>query len=749
MVLQPQAADVIDGIFRGALEDGRTVLYEHEVYRMLRAVGLETPNYVVVKSEKEVGEELVKRFHGKMVVKVVSQDLPHKQKYGGVKIVETNEPLYLRYVISSMQNEIYSHFEENSRPRIEGFMIVDFVPFRQGLGYEVLFGAKEDVSFGPVLTLSKGGDDAEFFAKYYDPANLALSPLTKEDAAEAMKGLRIRHKFAQAGRGCYVDMISETLMKISDLIQTYSFISPRKTKYHIKALDINPVVFTMDDRFVAIDGNGEFAKASEDEFVEEADAKGLSGFFKPQGIAVIGVSADAGKSTSMGRIIAQLSLEMGREDVYLVNAKGGETEIAGKKLPLYKNSTEIPAHVDLYVYTAPAKFMLDFLSEVGENKCVVLISGIPPEIKYSEFLPMINAAKKSGVRIVGPNCMGIFHAPGENGGGVNTFFISSDRMPTKWGRRSNTALLTQSGAMSLTCLDRLHNYGLFRSIVSFGNNADVGIPELMAHFENEKDVDVISIYVEGFARGEGRQFFDLAKASKKPIIVFKSGRTEAGAQAAASHTAAMSGSYEVFSAACSQAGVVLIDEIESFYDAMRAFSLLWKKKVRGKRVAGVVNAGFESTAGADSLGGLVPAKYTDATVEKLHDLNKHGHGLANVPAPFLDVTPMTEDKLFGDFLETVMQDNNVDCVFASIIPHTDSLMTTEDVCGRPDAVAQRIIDAFHKYDKPMVVSVNAGQQFNKFVRVMEEAGVPVFKDIRSATLELERFVRYRMEKGKE
>jgi 3-hydroxypropionyl-CoA synthetase (ADP-forming) len=744
MMLEPHILKKIDAIFEGALKDGRTVLYEHEVYDMLMHVGIETPEYVVVESEREIDVELIKKFHGRMVVKVVSRDLVHKQRIGGVRMLETDDPLYVRYAVSVMREDIYSHFKENDRPRIDGFMLVEFIPFKQGLGYEILFGAREDMSFGPVLTLSKGGDDAEFFAKYYDPANLYLSPLSREETAVSMQGIRIRHKYEQIGRRFYMDRIAETLLKISDLMQTYSFISRAGTAYHIKTLDINPVVFATDDRFVAVDGYAEFAGAQAEEAVAKADPAGLKGFFKPRGIAVVGVSHQADKY-SMGRNIALLMKEMGREDLYLVNVKGGTTDIAGREYPLYTGIAEIPENVDLYVYTAPAKYMLDFIRQVEPGKCVVLISGIPSETNYSEFLALLNAAKKPGVRIVGPNCMGVFHSPGESGQGVDTLFISSERMPIQWGERSNTALFSQSGAMAVTALDSLHNYGLFRAIVSFGNRSDVGIPELMAYFEGEKDVDVLAMYMEGLARGEGRQFFDLAKASKKPVITFKSGRTEAGAIAAASHTAAMSGSYEVFKAACSQAGVVLIEEIDEFYDAIRAFSLLWKKRVRGNRVAGVVNAGFESTAGADNLEFLQPAAFTDKTVEKLHVLN--AHGLVNVPAPFLDVTPMTDDALFGEFLVALMEDENVDCVFTAVIPHVENLMTTDDVCERQESIAMRIVDVFHRYDKPMLVSVNAGQQFDKFVRVMEEAGVPVFKDIRSATRELERFVKYRLEKG--
>lgn len=744
MLLQTSEVDTINRIFSNALEDNRTVLYEHEVYDMLSCIGLQTPKYIFVRSETEIDEQLIGRFAGKMVVKVVSRDLAHKQKYGGVKVLETSEPLYVRYVMSAMKSEIDSQFSGGEKPIIDGFIIVEFVSFRQGLGYELMFGAREDAAFGPVLTLSIGGDDAEFFAKYYDPANLYLSPLDAREASASMQSIRIRHKYEQIGRSYYTDMISDTLLKISNLLETYSFISLSNPKYHIKALDINPVVFTTDNSFTVLDGYAQFALAPQDEPAAHADATGLENFFKPSGVAVVGVSSQADKY-SMGRDIAQLMLDMGREDVYLVNPKGGTANVNGREYPLYKSIEQIKGNVDLYVYTAPAKYMLGFLPQVPSDKCVILISGIPSEIKYADFLRDINNAKNSGVRIVGPNCMGVFHSPDKKGEGVDTLFIDAQRMPIKWGQTSNTALFSQSGGMAITCLDNLFNYGLFRAIISFGNRADVGIPELMAHFENQSDVDVIAMYMEGLSRGEGRAFFDLAKASKKPIVVFKSGRTQAGAKAAASHTAAMSGSYDVFKAACRQAGVVLVEEIDEFYDAIRAFSLLWKKRVRGNRVAGVVNAGFESTAGADNLGILQPAKYTDATVAKLHELNTHG--LVNVPAPFLDVTPMTNDKLFGEFLIALMEDDNVDCVFTAIIPHVDNLLTADDQCEKDGAIAMRIIDIFAKYDKPMVVSVNAGQQFDKFVRVMERAGVPVFKDIRSATRELERVVKYRLGKG--
>ncbi len=141
--------------------------------------------------------------------------------------------------------------------------------------------------------------------------------------------------------------------------------------------------------------------------------------------------------------------------------------------------------------------------------------------------------------------------------------------------------MTQSGALGLTALDSLEESGIFQTVVSFGNQYDVKITDLVAHFAHDPGTALISLYLEGFAPGEGRLFFELAESIAKPILAYKAGRTEAGAKAAASHTAAMSGDYEVFRAACLQAGVVLAEELEDFYHLLRIFALLAGKNRGG------------------------------------------------------------------------------------------------------------------------------------------------------------------------
>jgi acyl-CoA synthetase (NDP forming) len=323
---------------------------------------------------------------------------------------------------------------------------------------------------------------------------------------------------------------------------------------------------------------------------------------------------------------------------------------------------------------------------------------------------------------------------------LNTIFIDEKKLEIKSSDFSNTVLLTQSGALAVTEIDKLSNSRSFKAVVSFGNKYDVKITDLLAHFAEEQSIAVIALYIEGMEAGEGRQFYELARRIKKPIIVYKSGKTEAGARAAASHTASMSGSYDVFRASCLQAGVIIAENIEDHYDYVKAFSLLAQRIPRGNRVAGVVNAGFESTVGADELKNLSQVQLSPATIAKLNVINKQG--LVDTSTPFLDITPMADDKTYAAFVEAVLQDDNVDSVFVAIVPHAVYIKTTAETCHDEDGIANLLVQLNQKYKKPMVVSVNGGRYYQDFVTILEESGLPVYNDIRSAIKSLDKFVTF-------
>ena len=740
-VLAREVVCGVDAILLEAEREGRSSLHEHEVYGILSCIGLTVPRHLFVRDPREVTDADLKTIGHTLVVKIVSPQVPHKQKLGGVRVVSGADPLFVQFVMARMREEVESHFSAAERPTVAGFLVVEHVPYTQSLGNEVLIGFREDPAFGPALTVSKGGDDAEFFARNYDPANIFLPPMEYEDALTLTRSLHIRHKFEQIGHPEYLEMMARAMAQLSALALTYSPMA-EKPRWVLKALEVNPFAISTDGRFVALDGLAEFAAAPPaEEWNPRVNTGNLDAFFRPRGVAVVGVSSDLSRY-SMARDIAELLHELHREDLYLVNPREGSLTFGTHRYPLYRDIAALPGPVELAVYAAPAANAPAFLRSLAGTsvRAVVLIPGVPSSIPYGEFARQLRESVPPGIRVIGPNCMGVYHAATDGKPGVNTLFINEKRLEVRSSDTASAVLLTQSGALSVTLIDKLQSCRPLRSVVSFGNKFDVKVGDLLAHFSKDPAVQVVALYLEGFDAGEGRAFFECARESPKPIIAYKGGRTEAGARSAASHTAAMSGNYEVFRAACRQAGVVIAETIDELYDRIRVFSLLAGRRPRGNRVAGVVNAGFESTVGADELKGLTQARLGPRTLERLTAINISG--LVDTTSPFLDITPMADDRTYAQFVEAVISDDGVDCVFVAVVPHAVTLKTVPETCRDPDALASLLVDISRRFAKPIVISVNAGRHYADFVAALEEGGLPVYPDIRSAITSLDSFVSY-------
>ncbi len=744
MNFEANVRGAVEQVFARAVAQGRRVLYEFEVYDILRALNLSVPQSAFVRDVHEVDDALLKRFSGSAVVKVVSPDLAHKSKYGGVKRISSLDPLFVRFVLHNMREEVLSHFPREQYPRIDGFLIAETIPFTLALGNEILIGIKEDASFGPILTLSKGGDDAEFFAQHYDPANLLVAPISREEALALVDGTKIRYKYEQFGRTEACGQIADAVYAIGRLAGLFSLTTSASPKYHIRSMDVNPFVFAENGRFVAVDGYVDFATAEEMPVeLAPTQAGRLDGFFSPKGVAVAGVSSDSTKY-SLARNVVKLLQDIGRDDIWCVNPKGGTTCFDDREYVLYPTMDSIPGRYDLVVYAAPAKNTLAFLETVPDNTAVILISGIPADTGYREFAAEIRRHRARGLRFIGPNCMGVFLAPDGGRTGINTLFIGEERLSLRYGPSSNTALFTQSGAMGITSIERTQNLPIYKAIVSFGNKVDVDIPDLMEQFLDDPTVRLIAMYIEGMNAHEGRRMFDAARRAAKPVIAYKAGRTEAGAKAAASHTASMSGSYEVFRAACEQAGILLVEELADFYNDMKVFAMQADRIPAGNRVGGVVNAGLDATMGADTLDSLQQATLSAQTHERLVRINTHG--LVDLGTSFLDVTPMTNDRMFADFVDAILSDEGVDCAFIAVVPHIENLRTTDEVCREPDALAPLLVETVKRHGKPVVVSINSGNHYQELVKYLEQNGLPVFTDIRSALKALDVFVDWHMKR---
>ena len=298
---------------------------------------------------------------------------------------------------------------------------------------------------------------------------------------------------------------------------------------------------------------------------------------------------------------------------------------------------------------------------------------------------------------MGPNCLGIIYSGNSPGGGINTFFVPEEKFSIDFGKETNVAILSQSGALGLIEIENLKNAISPRVIVSYGNQLDVDPCDLVNYFQKDPAVDVIGCYIEGFKPRMGRKFFNVAGSSQKPVIVYKAGRTEEGRKATQSHTASIAGEYAVAKAAMKQAGLIVADTMIDHGDLVKTFALLSDFSVSGNRVVVIANAGYEKTIAADNLGQMRLAVLDDTTRKTLQDILPP----MVVADPLLDLTPMADDATFEKCIQTVLTSDAVDALLVSVVPQSALLHTTdEEIQRNPDNIAARIIRLVHRHKKP-------------------------------------------------
>lgn len=743
MGLDPIVLKQVEEIVRNAHAQGRDVLFENEVYSILGQLGMQVPAHFLVRKTGEISGRLLSRLgSSKVVMKVVAPSITHKQSLGGVRIV-VKDPEFVRYTFDRMMASF-----RKTGTAVEGILFVEYVEYSKDLGNEVLLGFRESQAFGPVISFSKGGADAEHFARYFSPPNLIMAPIDRQWARALLESTSIQKKYVEQGNTGYIDHIVDAGVRLSDLAVVFSTYFRAGTDFVITEFEINPCVFTPGGSFIALDGFARFHKRTAsvpDLSVAPKDT--VRPFFEPRGIAVAGVSTS--DSTKMGNIIAANLVRMKRTDVHCVNPKGGTVSLAGRTLPVYPSVTDIDGAVDLVIVTVPAGATLPVVEACAESKvkAVILIPGGFSEIQRNRELEarILELSRQAGFRVIGPNCLGIVHAGQGEKPGINTFFIPEEKFTLNLEKENKVAILSQSGALGIIEIDNLKNALSPKVIVSYGNQLDIDPCDLIAYLQDEPMVNVIGCYIEGFKPWAGRKFFNIVAESKKPVIVYKAGRTRAGRKATESHTASIAGEYSVARAAMKQAGAIVADTMIDHGDFIKTFALLHDFAVNGNRVAIIANAGYEKTYAADNLGDLRLAEFDEKTMA---DLKAVMPPMVE-PDPLLDLTPMADDEIFERCVETVLRSSSVDALLISIVPQSALIHTTdEEIRSNPNNIATRIIRMVHRYKKPTLVSVNvvsrADAVYNELGRMFDSGGVPTYLTSNRAMFCLNAFVRYRL-----
>jgi len=449
-------------------------------------------------------------------------------------------------------------------------------------------------------------------------------------------------------------------------------------------------------------------------------------FFEPKSVAVVGATNNPVK---FGHFLLLNLIDLGfKGKVYPVNLTADE--VLGLKA--YPRVDLIQDEVDVAAIIVPAPSVPQVMRDCakkGVKGVVILSSGFREAggegIKYEQEI--VETAKKAGIRIVGPNTTGIINTS-------NSFTTSFVPLPKL--RKGKVAFIAQTGlfaALVFWWILSAEPFGLSK-VMGLGNKSDVDDSEALEYLAHDEDTKVIAIYMEG--NKDGRKFLKAArKATKnKPVLVLKSGRTEAGMKAAISHTGSLAMRDEIFDAVCKKVGAIRVNDFEELMDLAKAFALQPLAKGNRVGIVSMTGAGCVMAADYSTEYGLEVAELSDKTVKYIESY---------LPSWIKVKNPFDNEMLFESVgpedslkisLEGILGDENVDCVVC-VLPA--SPMFAFDVKGPINEVKE-------KYpDKPLAINmIGAKDIMDLCTKQLENSNVPVYPSIERCVRALRALTKY-------
>ncbi|MDR2220420.1 MAG: bifunctional acetate--CoA ligase family protein/GNAT family N-acetyltransferase [Methylobacillus sp.] len=430
----------------------------------------------------------------------------------------------------------------------------------------------------------------------------------------------------------------------------------------------------------------------------------LNTLFSPKSVAVIGASS---RIEAVGGIVFKNMLESGFTGaLYAVNPS--HAEVQGQRA--YASIEDIPAPVELAVICTKAATVPDIIDACGHHgtRAVVVLSAGFSEVGSAGAAierDMLARAKAHGIRIIGPNCLGVMRPAS----GLNATFFKGNVKP------GNLALVSQSGALCTAILDYAPPNDIgFSSVVSMGASTDIDFGEVLDYLANDPQTQSILIYVEGIRKARSFVSALRAAARSKPVFAIKVGRHAAGSKAVQSHTGALVGSDDVFDAALQRAGVVRVSSIGQLFAAAK--SLASERRFGGDRLAVITNGGGPGVMAVDRAVDLNVrvANLSAATLEKLNQAlpSTWSH---NNPIDIIGDAPA---ERYRDAVTICMEDNDIDGVLVILTPQA---MT------KPTEAAQALIDIAGKFKKPLLTCWMGAVQVSDARIAFAQARIPTFR----------------------
>lgn len=457
--------------------------------------------------------------------------------------------------------------------------------------------------------------------------------------------------------------------------------------------------------------------------MRETMNKDIECIISPKSIAIVGATNRPG---SVGLATFKNLLHAGYQGVlYPVNPKS--RSVQGVKT--YPSLTDVPDDVDLAVIIVPAEMVPSVVEEAAQKKvkgCVVITAGFKEVGGQGAELEkrLQELVRSNGTRLVGPNCLGVIN--------TNKSVCMNASFARIMPKAGNIAFISQSGALCTSVLDVAagRNIG-FSKFISFGNKADVNEVDLLRYLKDDPDTDVILMYIEDIT--DGREFIevtrDITLNTGKPILAVKSGRSQEGARAAASHTGSLAGADNTYDAIFLQGGIQRVEGVNELFHYAQAFSA--QPLPKGNRVAIITNAGGPGIMATDAAirHGLSLAVFSEATRARLLE---HLPATASIRNP-VDLIGDATHQRYEAAIRTILMDDGVDGAIVILTPQamTDILETARIIPHVAKDIQKPILSAFMG-----LVDVSEG------VRYLEENGIPNYTFPEAAARALASMVRF-------
>jgi len=427
-------------------------------------------------------------------------------------------------------------------------------------------------------------------------------------------------------------------------------------------------------------------------------------FFYPKTICVVGASS---KEKSIGYEMLKSMKTYGfRGEIFPVNPKADE--VLGFKC--YPSITSVEEQIDLAIIIVPKKFAEMSVDELilKEVKSIILITaGFRETGKEGAELEnrILGKVKKAGIRLLGPNCMGVISSIDDIK--LNATFVAEKP------ERGSTGFLSQSGALGAAVLNSLRETDIrFSHFISVGNKADICENDILQFWNEDENIHTLTYYLESFT--DGLEFLRpfIKGEIKKPNIVLKAGRTDSGMKAASSHTGALSSSDKIVNSVLKQFGIIRVNDIQELFNTAKGFEDF--PSPMGNRIAVVTNAGGPAILAVDEIEqkGLVLSDLSVNTKIKLREfVNQEG----SVENP-IDLLPGASAEIYCKTVETVLEDTNVDAVISIFV---------EPVMVSPLGVIEGINAVFS--EKPIYQVVMPLPEFWENYRQKSKFKKPLFR----------------------